>query len=307
MADFAIYFDASKCVGCKGCQAACKNWNLLPSPLERNANKPTGSYQSPLELNGDTRLLMRFEENDADQNDTGKKWGIEWSIGRRSCMHCIDPACAAVCPSGTLSVDDATGFVRVNEDACIGCHYCSGACPFDVPHYHSGGSKVNKCTACLDRIENGRGPILGEIGQFNIPACVHTCPPGALDYGTRSEMLDKAHERVEALKAKGYQKASVYGENELSGLHVIYVLKYDVETYGLPKNPKVGALVDAVGLMKPLTGLAAAATVAGLAVSFLTGLGYKRHELRYDETTHETIDVDTGEVLKADVAKSGKE
>jgi formate dehydrogenase iron-sulfur subunit len=307
MADFAIYFDSSKCVGCKGCQAACKNWNLLPSPLGLNANEPTGSYQSPRELNGDTRLLMRFEEHEADPDNAGKKWGIEWSIGRRSCMHCIDPACAAVCPSGALSVDEATGFVRVSEDACIGCHYCSGACPFDVPHYHQGGAKINKCTACLDRIENGRGPHLGDIGQFNIPACVHTCPPGALAYGKRDEMLRRAHERVEVLKAKGYQKASIYGENELSGLHVIYVLKYDAETYGLPKNPKIGALVDTVGIMKPLTGLAAAATVAGLAVSFLSGLGYKRHELRYDETTHETIDVDTETVLTADGTVSGKE
>jgi formate dehydrogenase iron-sulfur subunit len=300
MADYAIYFDSSKCTGCKGCQVACKCWNLLPSPLGLNANEPTHSYQSPLDLNGDTRLIMSFEENE------GKgKWGVEWSIGRRSCMHCFNPGCAAVCPSGALSVDEATGFVRVKEELCIGCRYCVTACPFDVPRYYGSASKINKCTACLDRVSNGKAASIndgrGKTGmQFNVPACVHTCPPGALKFGLRDEMLEKAHARVDELKSHWLNPspdASVYGENELDGTHVIMVLKYPAETYGLPKNPQVNPVVDVLGIMKPLIGAAAGATVLGLGLSFLTGIGYRRDTLHYDEKKHETIDRDTGEVV----------
>ena len=299
MAGLAIYHDTSKCTGCKGCQSACKCWNLLPSPLGKNANPPTGSYQSPMDLNGNTRLLMRFEENDND-----KKWGVNWSIGRRSCMHCVNPGCAAVCPSGALSVDEATGFVRVQDEKCIGCQYCSGACPFDVPRYYQDGRRINKCTACLDRIANGaQRPVNNGTGtgnpEYNVPACVHTCPPGALRFGDRDELIALAHERVALLKNKGFANAVVYGETEMEGTHVIMVLKFPVETYGLPREPKRGALLDIIGWMKPLTGVAGIGILAGLGLSFLTGLGYKRDQLHYDEKTHETIDLDTGEVLKA--------
>jgi formate dehydrogenase iron-sulfur subunit len=297
MADYAIYFDASKCIGCKGCQCACKCWNLLPSPLGLNANAPTGSYQSPLDLNGDTRIIMTFEENDND-----KKWGVDWSIGRRSCMHCFDPGCATVCPSGALSVDQDTGFVTVNDSLCIGCHYCEGACPFNVPRYYKSGTKINKCTACLDRIKNGGArPVNDGTGSgnpaFNVPACVHTCPPAALQFGLRDDMLALAHSRVETLKQRGFAKASVYGEKELSGTHVIYVLKFDAQTYGLPAKPELSPVVALLPLMKPLTGIGALAVLGGLGISFLTGLGYKRDELHYDEKAHKTIAVDTGEVV----------
>jgi formate dehydrogenase iron-sulfur subunit len=300
MADYAIYFDSSKCTGCKGCQVACKCWNLLPSPLGLNANEPTHSYQAPLDLNGDTRIIMNFEENDGSG-----KWDVEWSIGRRSCMHCFNPGCAAVCPTGALSVDEATGFVRVEEDRCIGCRYCATACPFDVPRYYGPASKINKCTACLDRVSNGKAASINSgtgktATQFNVPACVHTCPPGALEFGLRDELLAKAHARVEALKSHRLNPsphASVYGEDELEGTHVIMVLKFPAETYGLPKNPQVNPVVAILGLMKPLTAAAAGATVLGLGLSFITGIGYHRDTLRHDEKKHETVDVDTGAVV----------
>lgn len=281
MSDSVILFDSSRCSACKGCQVACKCWNGLPSPLEKNALGFTGSYQSPLDLGGDTRLIISFNEKE------GGKTGVEWAFGRRGCMHCYDPACASVCPSGALHVDAATGLVTVSEEKCIGCKYCASACPFDVPRHYGPHSKINKCTGCVDRIAQGM-----------MPACVKTCQPEALKFGDRAEMLALANERVALLRAKGYDKAVVYGEHELSGLHVIFVAKYGIEAIGLPKDPQISALVDLLRIMKPLTGVGTAAIVVGLGLSFLTGIGYKRHKLHYDEVAHDVIDEDTGEVVK---------
>ncbi|ANE22206.1 4Fe-4S ferredoxin [Denitrobacterium detoxificans] len=287
MSDKAILFDSSKCTGCKGCQVACKTWNNLPSSLEYNAGEFTGSLQNPIDLNGTTRRIVTYNEA-----DNGKKYGVNWAFGQRACMHCDNPSCVSVCPSGCLSVDESTGFVTVDEDKCIGCQYCRSACPFDVPRHTGvnvvgGGIVVNKCTGCVDRIKQGRQP-----------ACVTTCQPGALQFGDRDEMLAIAHERVEKLKAKGFADARVYGETEVGGTHQIMVLKYPISQYELPENPERNGLVDALGFMKPLTGVGAAALVAGLGLSFLTGVGYKRHEMRYDEKAHDVIDVETGEVIK---------
>ena len=87
--EVAILFDSSHCTGCKGCQVACKQWNMLPSTMELNGNKFTGSYQSPADLNGDTRLIMTF-----DEKESGNKYQpINFAVGRRSCFHCTDAAC----------------------------------------------------------------------------------------------------------------------------------------------------------------------------------------------------------------------
>lgn len=281
MSDKAILFDSSRCSACKGCQVACKCWNGLPSPMEKNALGFTGSYQSPMDLNGDTRILISFNE------ENGGQTGVQWAFGRRSCMHCYNPACASVCPSGALYVDEDTGFVTVNDEVCVGCQYCGSACPFDVPRYYGPNSKINKCDGCVDRIEQGRKP-----------ACVHSCSPGALQFGDRDEMLAIAHQRVEYLKGKGYEEAVIYGEDQLEGLHLITVSKFGLEASGLPEDPKVSDMVPLLGLMKPITGIGAAAIVAGLGISFLTGIGYKRKEVRYDENTHDIVDVETGEVVR---------
>ncbi len=286
MADKAILFDSSRCSGCKACQVACKCWNDLPSPLEKNSQEWAGSLQCPPDLNADTRIIITFDEQ------KGGDTGIKWAFGRRSCMHCTDAACVDVCPSGALFKDGETGLTSYDATKCIGCQYCRSACPFDVPRHtgvglSGGGIKINKCTGCLDRVKQGRKP-----------ACVTTCQPGALRFGDRDEMLGIAHDRVNMLQKKGFSDARVYGENELGGCHVIYVLKYDISQYELPENPQKSGLVDAMGFMKPLTGVGAAAVVVGLGVTFISAIGYHRDKLRYDEVDHDVIDVDTGEVVK---------
>ncbi len=265
--DYAIYFDSSLCTGCKGCQVACKQWNRLPSPLGHNEGEFTGSLQCPADLDGNTRLIQTFSEK-----DSGNKFQpINWAIGRRSCMHCTDAACVEACSSGAL-FHDKNGVVNFNSEACNGCQYCRTACPFDVPRFRPEDHRIDKCTMCMDRLEKG--------GK---PACVKTCQPEALQFGTREAMLARAKARVEALKQRGYEKAEVYGENEMGGLHVILVCKYGHEAYGLPTNPQKKAIHSLSHVIRPVTGVVAAATVAGLALSWVAGRKYHRDEMTIDE------------------------
>ena len=265
--EVAMLFDASHCTGCRGCQVACKEWNVLPARLGLNANPFTGSYQGPMDLNGDTRLIMTF-----DEKPSGNKYHpIDWAIGRRSCYHCTDPGCVQACSSGALQKNE-NGVVTFDTDKCNGCTFCQAACPFDVPRFRPMDGKIDKCTLCMDRLEQG-----------SKPACVHTCQPEALDFGPREEMLKKAHARVEFLKKKGFAKAEVYGENECGGLHVIQVCALGHEAYGLPTNPEPKKVINAIDVMKPVPAVGAAAVVGALAVSFLANLGYRRKAVTLEE------------------------
>ena len=146
------------------------------------------------------------------------------------------------------------------------------ACPFDVPRYYGDEPKIDKCTMCWDRLENGM-----------LPACVKTCQPGALHFGPRDEMIKLGKERVEFLKTRGYDKAELYGENECGGLHILQVCKFGAEAQGLVKGAQPSPLATLSKLAQPGAGLAAAATVAGLAVSFIAALGYRRRNMTIEE------------------------
>ena len=288
MSEKAIYFDSSKCTACKGCQVACKCWNNLPSPLGTNETKWSGTHQNPADINGNTRLIITFNELAGDS----KIKPVKWAFGRRACQHCTDAPCATVCPGGALVRNEDTGFVEVDQSKCVGCKYCLDACPYNVPRYDGdngilGRAIINKCTGCGDRVEHGMAP-----------ACVSTCQPQALRFGTREEMLAYGQERVEVLRGRGFADASLYGADQIGGAHVLHVLKYPLDRYELPENPEVSATVAMTQVMKPITGALSALTVVGLAAMFGLAAGYKRDKLAYNPATKDTIDVATGAVVK---------
>jgi formate dehydrogenase iron-sulfur subunit len=270
MAETAILYDSSKCTACKGCQVACKQWNQLPSPLTNDEYTYTESFQAPLDLAPNTWLIINFREED-------KEIGIDWNFMRNSCFHCTEAACEMACPVGAISHKD-NGAVVIDQEKCIGCRYCVAACPFSVPRWDEAKNQTFKCWQCFDRTSAERQP-----------ACVSTCPTGALEYGDRADMLGIARERVDQLKAAGYNKAEMYGEKELGGLHTIVVAQRGLEAHGLIRDPKIG-VTDFWQFLKPLGGLGIAATTAGLGFSYLMALGYKRGEYSYDEKT-DTLNV----------------
>ena len=150
-------------------------------------------------------------------------------------MHCEDPGCLKACPSPGAIVQYANGIVDFQEENCIGCGYCITGCPFDVPRISKKDKKAYKCTLCSDRVAVGMEP-----------ACVKSCPTGAIVFGTKEDMTQHAAERIEDLKSRGFDNAGLYDPAGVGGTHVMYVLHHaDQPTLyaGLPEKPRISPTV----------------------------------------------------------------
>jgi len=226
--DLAKLIDVSKCIGCKACQAACLEWNDRVEPVGFN----TGVYDNPHDLTENSFTIMRFTE--WDNPATGD---LEWLIRKDGCMHCADPGCLKACPSPGAIVQYQNGIVDFVHEKCIGCGYCIKGCPFNIPRISKADSTAYKCTLCSDRVAVGQGP-----------ACAKACPTKAISFGTKADMKTLAESRIKDLKSRGFAEAGLYDPPGVGGTHVMYVLHHNdqPELYaGLPKNPKISAIVEA--------------------------------------------------------------
>ena len=252
----AKLIDVSKCIGCKACQTACSEWNDLRDTV--GTVSAAGVYDNPTDLTAQSWTVMRFSEyeNQASGN-------LEWLIRKDGCMHCEDPGCLKACPSPGAIIQYANGIVDFQQENCIGCGYCITGCPFDVPRISAKDNKAYKCTLCSDRVA---------VGQE--PACVKTCPTGAITFGTKTAMQTYAQERVVDLKARGFAQAGLYDPAGVGGTHVMYVLHHADQPslyHGLPNAPKISPLVGLwKGVAKPLAMAALGAAAVGSLFHYIT-------------------------------------
>ena len=205
----SMLYDGIKCVGCRACQTACKVRAGLPPELDA-----THQYEAPVDLTAKTWTLIKLYNKD----------GVH-SFVKRQCMHCIEPACTAVCPVGALE-KLPNGPVIYHKERCIGCRYCMAACPFGIPksQWEKALPLIQKCDFCADRQAAGKSP-----------ACSEACPTGALIYGTRKVMLDTANSR---LTSNAVYKPHIYGETEAGGTSMLYISQVDSKNLGFPDLPE---------------------------------------------------------------------
>ena len=94
MADrLAMYIDTSKCMACRGCQVACKQWNDLSGYVPGvRETKNVGTYENPLSLDPQTWTRITFQEYDDPDR-------FQWLFLKQGCMHCTEAGCIKVCPT----------------------------------------------------------------------------------------------------------------------------------------------------------------------------------------------------------------
>jgi formate dehydrogenase iron-sulfur subunit len=226
-----FFTDTSVCIGCKACEVACKEWNMVPE----DGLLLTGmSYDNTQGLSASSWRHVAFIEQIARPDESGpgapERDGSRWLMSSDVCKHCTEAACLDVCPTGALMRTEF-GTVVVQEDVCNGCGYCVSACPFGVIGRRETDGRVHKCTLCYDRIGDGQ-----------TPACAKACPTESIQFGPLDELRDRAQTRLEELQESGVGGARLYGEDPddgVGGAGAFFLLLDEPEVYGLPPDPVV--------------------------------------------------------------------
>jgi formate dehydrogenase iron-sulfur subunit len=253
-----FYTDTTVCIGCKACEVACKQWNLLPADgFDWTGN----SYDNTGGLSATSWRHVKFIEQLpggvlGELLDPGR-----WLMMSDVCKHCITAPCQQACPTGAI-VYNEFGNVYIQPDVCNGCAYCIAACPFGVITRSTIDGHAHKCTLCFDRQRDGL-----------VPACAKACPTASIQFGPVDELRERARQRVADLHERGVTDAYLYGDrpgDTYSALNSFYLLVDRPSVYGLPETPvnpwlrmKGDYLRAAVSGLVSLAALLAALALAG--------------------------------------------
>ena len=140
----AFVFDPNRCTGCQACELAC-------------------SIENDLGTDRSWREVVTF-------NDAAVP-GVPRFHLSLACNHCAEPACMYSCPALAYERNGSSGAILLDPNRCIGCRYCSWACPYGAPTFEEERGVMGKCTFCSHRLDQGLKP-----------ACSTLCPTGALDF-----------------------------------------------------------------------------------------------------------------------------
>ncbi len=195
----SFFIDTTLCTACRACQVACKQWHDLPAEETKNR----GTYENPADLSFNTYKLVRMREE-----VIGGK--LQWLFFPEQCRHCDEAPCLDTAGDETAVYKDAaTGAIiftantkGLNVDEII------ESCPYNIPRKGPDGT-LAKCDMCLDRVHNGL-----------LPACVKTCPTGAMNFGERSEMVALAKSRLSTVK-KANPKAALLDPDDVNVIYLV--------------------------------------------------------------------------------------
>jgi formate dehydrogenase iron-sulfur subunit len=252
-----FFTDTSVCIGCKACEVACKEWNLVPNDgfnllgmsLDNTGSLGANSWRhvafieqqqvaagqsssapSAAETRAPIDLPMpSFELPGAGTGSEGRT-DFRWLMSSDVCKHCTHAGCLDVCPTGALFRTEF-GTVVVQQDICNGCGYCVSGCPYGVIERREGDGRANKCTLCYDRLKGGHEP-----------ACAKACPTDSIQFGPLDELRERAAARLDVLRQAGITEARLYGEDSNDGVGgdgAFFLLLDEPEVYGLPPDPVV--------------------------------------------------------------------
>lgn len=194
----SFFIDTTLCTACRGCQVACKQWKGLPAEKTKNR----GSYENPPELSENTLKIVRMREK-----EIGGK--LKWFFFPEQCRHCIEAPCLETAEDKSAIYKDRTGaIIYTKKTKNLDADEIISSCPYNVPRKAKDGT-LTKCDMCVDRISNGKKP-----------ACVATCPTGAMTFGNRGDILAKAKKRLSKVKRTS-RKAQLIDYEDLNVIYLV--------------------------------------------------------------------------------------
>lgn len=172
MATFGWLFDPKRCIDCKACEAACKQWNRV-----------------------ETGIGVRYRRVRAVERGQFPHVSVQYlSI---ACNHCETATCLRVCPTKSI-FRRQDGIILIREETCVGCGLCAKFCPYQAMQLNPQRRKMEKCTMCASRIDAGLPP-----------ACTTVCPTNALMWGEWDQIKDKGVDRVENCSSPRLTKPAI--------------------------------------------------------------------------------------------------
>jgi Fe-S-cluster-containing dehydrogenase component len=210
-----LLHDATLCVGCRSCEAACNQVNDLPPPERALHDKSVFDETRGITDHSYT-VVNRYQAAKGNQPAVFRK---------HQCMHCSEPCCASVCFVKAF-VKTPEGPVLYDPEVCVGCRYCVFACPYYALAYEYDDPltpRVVRCTMCYPLIKQGKNP-----------ACADACPTGAIQYGKRKDLMTVARERMRKYPERYIDH--IFGEHEFGGTSWLTLVGVPLRTVDLPEH-----------------------------------------------------------------------
>lgn len=155
MSKYGWLLDPKRCVECRACESACKQWNQV-----------------------ETGVGVRYRQ--VRRKELGVFPNVRVQALSGACNQCEDAYCMKVCPVKAIHRRAVDGMILIDQALCVGCQQCAAFCPHQAPQFNQRTKKMEKCTGCVDRVDAGLQP-----------ACASLCPTGALQWGRWEEIAPK--------------------------------------------------------------------------------------------------------------------
>jgi molybdopterin-containing oxidoreductase family iron-sulfur binding subunit len=209
MPRWGMVIDLDKCTACGACVAACKTENNVPSSTPGESRQNRGMFWME---------VIRFVEEEGAS-------AARIRYVPRPCFHCDNPPCIKVCPVRATYLTEE-GFVAQIYERCIGCRYCTAACPYTVKIFNWFEPQtwseeraqslnpdvslrpvgvVEKCTFCHHRYQVAKEKAKLENRPLNEEdyrvACQDSCPAQAIYFGDLDDETTQVHQQSRSARA----------------------------------------------------------------------------------------------------------
>jgi Fe-S-cluster-containing dehydrogenase component len=200
---WTMMIDLDKCTGCGACVVACHAENNVPIQTEREITRLRAMH------------WIRIERYWQGQYPT-----IQANFLPIQCQQCGRAPCEPVCPVWATNHSNTENLNLQTYNRCVGTRYCQNNDPYKVRFFNffdptfeeiqtnqlnpdvtvRCAGVMEKCTFCVQRIRRAEEDALSKGVSLKdgdvVPACVQTCPPGALVFGDLNDPNSQVSEQL---------------------------------------------------------------------------------------------------------------